>query len=188
MPEARDGCLVLFGGACEDGEGGRFAEAHLSSQEHSSSNICKEWTMPQDGAHEATKESATAGDSRSDWRDMFAVPEAAKRVFRKFPLVTYSPNQRPLRSPTQRDAHTLYIWTTVDDAENDDASFNPTCLKWQVRYTRAPSATTAGLWLTRGHLDVSQVLWHCLPDCLFKQPRLAHRNPSFPPTSCHFCG
>ncbi|GAB7350407.1 hypothetical protein MBLNU459_g1023t1 [Dothideomycetes sp. NU459] len=90
--------------------------------------------MPQDGSHDTTKESAAAatGGDRSDWRDMFAVPEAAKRVFGKFPLVTYAPNQRPLRAPARRDAHTLYIWTTAAGADEGDASFNPTCLKWQT--------------------------------------------------------
>ncbi|KAI5200757.1 hypothetical protein E4T39_05605 [Aureobasidium subglaciale] len=69
-----------------------------------------------------------SNSSRRDWRDMFAVPVVIKQVFAKFPLSTYTPNALPTRSPTHRDEHTLYTWTTTTDG----ISFNPTCLKWQT--------------------------------------------------------
>jgi metaxin len=70
------------------------------------------------------------GSSR-DWRDMFAVPPVIKQVFAKFPLSTYTANALPTRSPTHRDQHTLYTWTTSTHDTNIP-SFNPTCLKWQT--------------------------------------------------------
>ncbi|KAG9511542.1 hypothetical protein KCV07_g10105, partial [Aureobasidium melanogenum] len=73
-----------------------------------------------------------SNSSRRDWRDMFAVPLVIRQVFAKFPLSTYAANALPTRSPTHRDQHTLYTWTTAEDASANKASFNPTCLKWQT--------------------------------------------------------
>lgn len=75
-----------------------------------------------------------ASDTSSrDWRDMFAIPPVIKQVFAKFPLSTYTANALPTRSPTHRDQHTLYTWTTPQEHANsaNTPSFNPTCLKWQ---------------------------------------------------------
>ncbi|KAG9549914.1 hypothetical protein KCU77_g20276, partial [Aureobasidium melanogenum] len=73
-----------------------------------------------------------SNSGRRDWRDMFAVPPVIRQVFAKFPLSTYAANALPTRSPTHRDQHTLYTWTTAEDASANKASFNPTCLKWQT--------------------------------------------------------
>ncbi|KAK6006185.1 hypothetical protein QM012_006595 [Aureobasidium pullulans] len=73
-----------------------------------------------------------SNSGRRDWRDMFAVPPVIKQIFAKFPLSTYSANALPTRSPTHRDQHTLYTWTTPEEASANKASFNPTCLKWQT--------------------------------------------------------
>ncbi|CAD0113741.1 unnamed protein product [Aureobasidium uvarum] len=73
-----------------------------------------------------------SSSSRRDWRDMFAVPPVIRQVFAKFPLSTYTANALPTRSPTHRDQHTLYTWTTETEVSTDKASFNPTCLKWQT--------------------------------------------------------
>ncbi|CAD0090319.1 unnamed protein product [Aureobasidium vineae] len=73
-----------------------------------------------------------SNSSRRDWRDMFAVPPVVRQVFAKFPLSTYEVNALPTRSPTHRDQHTLYTWTTETEAGANKASFNPTCLKWQT--------------------------------------------------------
>lgn len=70
--------------------------------------------------------------SRRDWRDLLSIPPVIKQVFAKFPLHTLPPNALPTRSPAHRDQHTLYIWTTAQDAAAGAASFNPTCLKWQT--------------------------------------------------------
>ncbi|KAH0293046.1 hypothetical protein KCU62_g1412, partial [Aureobasidium sp. EXF-3399] len=77
-----------------------------------------------------------SNSSSRDWRDMFVVPPVVKQVFAKFPLSTYTANALPTRSPTHRDQHTLYTWTTTrQEAHSNSAntpSFNPTCLKWQT--------------------------------------------------------
>lgn len=73
-----------------------------------------------------------SNSSRRDWRDMFAVPPVIRQVFTRFPLSTYAANALPTRSPTHRDQHTLYTWTTEEEASANKASFNPTCLKWQT--------------------------------------------------------
>jgi metaxin len=74
----------------------------------------------------------SSNSSRHDWRDMFAVPPIIKQVFAQFPLSTYTANALPTRSPTHRDQHTLYTWTSTQDARTNNPSFNPTCLKWQT--------------------------------------------------------
>ncbi|KAL1297228.1 hypothetical protein AAFC00_004792 [Neodothiora populina] len=98
--------------------------------------------MPQDAAaaHEATREEGHSSPRRArdgsgkarDWRDRIGVPEPVKKVFSKFPLVTYGENSLPITSPRRRDEHCLWIWTTPEGAEEGALSFNPTCLKWQV--------------------------------------------------------
>lgn len=60
------------------------------------------------------------------------MPPVIKQVFATFPLQTYPSNTLPTRSPSHRDEHTLYIWTTPNDAKTAQPSFNPTCLKWQT--------------------------------------------------------
>lgn len=71
--------------------------------------------------------------SRSAFSSITTVPAPVKRLFDKFPLVTYSANELPLRAPRERQRHQLYIFTTEDGALRGEASFNPSCLKWQVR-------------------------------------------------------
>ncbi|KAK5170108.1 uncharacterized protein LTR77_004692 [Saxophila tyrrhenica] len=63
---------------------------------------------------------------------IFTVPAPLKRIFDRFPLVTYAENDAPLRAPTARDTHGLHIFTTASDARNGRPSFNPACLKWQT--------------------------------------------------------
>lgn len=66
-------------------------------------------------------------------QSLFTTPASVKRIFSIFPLVTYPPNELPLRAPRRRDEHNLYIFTTASDAQSGAPSFNPGCLKWQVR-------------------------------------------------------
>lgn len=65
----------------------------------------------------------------------FTTPQIIKRLFDKFPQVTYPSNQLPQRTSRQRDRHALYVFTSLEGADNSAASFNPGCLKWQVRAT-----------------------------------------------------
>jgi metaxin len=65
--------------------------------------------------------------------EYFQLPALVKRIFDNFPLKTYPPNELPRRSPQIRDEVLLHIFTTKEAASNNAPSFNPTCLKWQVR-------------------------------------------------------
>jgi metaxin len=70
---------------------------------------------------------------RSPFFDYFQLPVPIKRIFDKFPLKTYPPNELPHRSPKIRNDILLHVFTTREGAFNNAPSFNPTCLKWQVR-------------------------------------------------------
>ncbi|KAL9126506.1 MAG: hypothetical protein Q9217_004452 [Psora testacea] len=59
-------------------------------------------------------------------------PRPIRRVFDKFPLVTYDANELPQRSATLRSEHALYVFITVERANKRRPSFNPGCLKWQA--------------------------------------------------------
>ncbi|KAI1453528.1 hypothetical protein F4805DRAFT_363125 [Annulohypoxylon moriforme] len=61
-----------------------------------------------------------------------AIPAPLARLFKKFPLLTYPPNELPARSPSARDVATLYVFISDRDALNGLPSFNPNCLKWQT--------------------------------------------------------
>ena len=64
---------------------------------------------------------------------IFRIPTSLKRVFDKFPLVQYDENELPLRAPKDKSQHVLHVFTTDKDAREGKPSFNPGCLKWQVR-------------------------------------------------------
>ena len=95
--------------------------------------------MPDDDA-EPVADSATQSQNVSKshqqapagTRSLFTIPTPLKRIFDKFPLVTYAENGLPLRTPTDREANILHVFTTVDNARLERPSFNPACLKWQV--------------------------------------------------------
>ncbi|KAI1806841.1 hypothetical protein F4811DRAFT_509567 [Daldinia bambusicola] len=61
-----------------------------------------------------------------------AIPAPLARLFKRFPLLTYPPNELPIRSPRARDIATLYVFISDQDALNGLPSFNPSCLKWQT--------------------------------------------------------
>ena len=143
--------------------------------------------MPEDDAQteqRATANSSTAAPAQArsrDWRDVFTLPAPVKRVFEKFPLVTYPANEHPLRAPRQQEQHTLYIFTTEDDAEQKAPSFNPTCLKWQVSRTNTPPPSDC----RRSHAlhsGLLAVMRYKFPYGRFKQPCLTKRSSSFPST------
>lgn len=72
-----------------------------------------------------------ASDAAASWFP--SIPAPVKRVFDQFPLTVYAPNELPSRSPRESSIHKLYIFTTDRAASNGSPSFNPQCLKWQVR-------------------------------------------------------
>lgn len=85
----------------------------------------------EDIAPESEAERVQQGQTNSFWFP--AVPGPVKRVFDKFPLTTYPPNALPSRSPRRTEDHVLYIFTDAKGARHGAPSFNPQCLKWQVR-------------------------------------------------------
>ena len=70
-------------------------------------------------------------------KDLFSIPAPVKRLFDKFPVLTYAPNELPQRTPPLTKLPTLYVFIKEEDAAAGRPSFNPGCLKWQVRYAKA---------------------------------------------------
>ncbi|KAL5339918.1 hypothetical protein BJX70DRAFT_362834 [Aspergillus crustosus] len=65
-------------------------------------------------------------------RDFFAVPAPVKRVFDRFPLITYPANELPHRAWSTRQENQLFVFTDAAGARRGRPSFNPQCLKWQA--------------------------------------------------------
>ncbi|KAI1318596.1 hypothetical protein F5Y16DRAFT_117097 [Xylariaceae sp. FL0255] len=70
-----------------------------------------------------------ASSSSSGW---LTVPLPLAWLFKRFPLLTYPPNELPARSPDRRDVPTLYVFISDVDALRGLPSYNPACLKWQT--------------------------------------------------------
>lgn len=65
--------------------------------------------------------------------NIFSLPPPIKFLFNKVPLVIYPPNSIPARAVQPSKKARLYVFSTSEDAAAGRPSFNPTCLKWQVR-------------------------------------------------------
>ncbi|KAI1129162.1 hypothetical protein F5Y10DRAFT_276987 [Nemania abortiva] len=79
-----------------------------------------------------TVEGAKARLRAQETSGWFAIPAPLARLFKKFPLLTYPPNELPARSPDARDVPTLYVFISEEDASKGLPSFNPSCLRWQT--------------------------------------------------------
>jgi len=104
--------------------------------------------MPQDAdatPEEKDKPPRPTAQPKEALHQWFTTPQPIKRLFDKFPLVTYPSNQLPQRTARQRDRHALYIFTSKGEAKNGAASFNPGCLKWQVRFTSNLTSSTESI-------------------------------------------
>lgn len=88
--------------------------------------------MPPDtrDAAAAAAAAAPAGNPRY----FFSVPAPIKRIFDKFPLTTYPPNDLPRRIAASANENKLYVFIDPAGARHGRPSFNPQCLKWQVRF------------------------------------------------------
>ncbi|MCJ1270353.1 hypothetical protein MMC22_010249 [Lobaria immixta] len=106
--------------------------------------------MPEDVkvSQEETPQPAQSEISRSNSQlPWFTTPEPIKRLFKRFPLRTYTTaNELPKRKPLDRSQHNLYIFTADDTKNLGSPSFNPSCLKWQaylkfmgIRFSVVPS-------------------------------------------------
>jgi hypothetical protein len=106
-------------------------------------------------------------------RSIFTVPTPIKQLFDRFPLSTYSINELPQRAPRNRDAHVLYVFASDTQALKGAPSYNPACLKWQVRAVhdvrQPPTYSISGL---------PQILQHTIPLSSSEQPRLTKRRTS----------
>lgn len=98
-------------------------------------------TARNNGTTATEQNSDTGKDSVTSW---FAIPAPLKRLFDRFPLVAYVENELPVRALRKRADNVLYVFTTGEDALSERPSFNPSCLKWQVR-SLIPG--TSGKWL-----------------------------------------
>ena len=105
-------------------------------------------------------------------RSLFSIPPPLKRVFDKFPLITYGENGLPLRAPAWREEHTLYVFATDRGAKSGRPSFNPACLKWQVSLI-AISLHEGCVDTDAMVTDVFEALESALQDCLIHQPCLS---------------
>ncbi|KAL8736108.1 MAG: hypothetical protein Q9181_002549 [Wetmoreana brouardii] len=85
--------------------------------------------MPQDEEDTPKKTKAALKQDRSPW---LTTPKPIKRLFDRFPLVTYPANELPQRKHIERSRNTLYIFALEGDGRNTLPSFNPSCLKWQT--------------------------------------------------------
>jgi metaxin len=78
------------------------------------------------------EEQSSFSRSTRNVRDFFSIPTPVKHLFDLVPVVTYPPNQLPLRAPKPARIPSLYVFTKDQDAAAGRPSFNPSCLKWQV--------------------------------------------------------
>lgn len=91
--------------------------------------------MPQDASTTSQGKSKSRPKTQSNavsW-PFFTTPQPIKRLFDKFPLYTYPHNELPERTAQHRDQNVLYIFTNDGRAYRGLPSFNPGCLKWQVK-------------------------------------------------------
>jgi metaxin len=90
-------------------------------------------TMTTEGSQRENAPPETRRPAAQPSRSLFSVPTPIKQLFDRFPILTYAANELPQRAPRRRDAHTLYVFASEKDAMNGAPSYNPGCLKWQVR-------------------------------------------------------
>ncbi|KAL4977374.1 hypothetical protein BDW66DRAFT_39511 [Aspergillus desertorum] len=65
-------------------------------------------------------------------RDYFSVPAPVRRVFDRFPLLTYPANDLPHHAASGRSRNQLFVFIDAAGARRGRPSFNPQCLKWQA--------------------------------------------------------
>ncbi|KAJ5147196.1 uncharacterized protein N7443_001209 [Penicillium atrosanguineum] len=87
--------------------------------------------MPPKGS-EGPQPESTSSAGPNAVHDFFTVPAPIKRLFDRFPLTTYPPNDLPQRSPSRRQDNQLYVFSDAKSARHGRPSFNPQCLKWQA--------------------------------------------------------
>ena len=82
-----------------------------------------------------------ASTQRPPYKLFPKIPSPLQRLFDAVPLVTYPANDLPARSssrPGAGDLPLLHVFIHEADARRGRPSFNPTCLKYQVRSYCSP--------------------------------------------------
>ena len=90
-------------------------------------------------------------------RSIFDVPTPIKQLFDRFPLLTYPVNDLPQRAPQHRNAHVLHIFTTNEGSLRGVPSYNPACLKWQVRTRTYCMLSRTSSHILQTYLKFSQI-------------------------------
>lgn len=113
--------------------------------------------MPQDAntTSQGKSQSRPKKESKAVSWSFFTTPQPIKRLFDKFPLYTYPPNELPERTAQHRDQNALYVFTNDVGAHKGLPSYNPGCLKWQVEASSSLDLRQAAnnFW-TRRTLDL----------------------------------
>jgi metaxin len=84
--------------------------------------------LPGDSHHDDVAEDSE-GNTR---QQLFSIPVPIKRIFDRFPLLTFPPNELPKPRLSHPNCNRLFIFIDPADARHGKPSFNPQCLKWQV--------------------------------------------------------
>ncbi|KAL1997443.1 hypothetical protein VTN49DRAFT_883 [Thermomyces lanuginosus] len=80
---------------------------------------------------EATPKVPSRAPSRTS-RDFFSIPAPIKRIFDRFPLVTYPANPLPGRRDRDIKQNELFVFIDPAGAQRGAPSYNPQCLRWQA--------------------------------------------------------
>jgi len=118
-----------------------FGDTRYEVAFQSTKRVCNEHISmpPKESTEKAAEDQSSFERSTSKVRDFFSIPAPLKQLFDLVPIVTYPPNQLPLRAPKSARIPTLYVFSKDQDAAAGRPSFNPSCLKWQVRVVKRPS-------------------------------------------------
>jgi metaxin len=117
-----------------------FGDTRVRSRVSMVKRICNEHISmpPKETTEEVAEEKSSFSKSTRKVRDFFSIPAPVKQLFDLVPVVTYPPNQLPLRAPKPARIPSLYVFSKDQDAAAGRPSFNPSCLKWQVGIVRNP--------------------------------------------------
>lgn len=80
-----------------------------------------------------SQEKHSERSSADRFKAIFSIPPPLRWLFEHVPITTYAPNCLPQRSPIAHDVAVLYMFTRPGEGPYHHLSFNPSCLKWQVR-------------------------------------------------------
>jgi metaxin len=81
---------------------------------------------------QGTSQSASPGVVPT--KKLFGVPAPVKRVFDRFPLISYEAEEIPasLHKSGSSERNRLFVFIGPEQATKGAPSFNPQCLRWQV--------------------------------------------------------